>query len=132
MSSIAKNALNYYEGIIGECISLQDRFPRSVHGYIYLMPLAPIKKGRESEIIDHRRYAEMYAKIAGRSGQDYATRRGIYDQFAYMVVDFDQDPPKLRDDLLEGFTVDLRMATFVNRIVDTFLSREIFVDLFQT
>jgi hypothetical protein len=27
MSSVGKNALNYYEGIVGECISLQDRFP---------------------------------------------------------------------------------------------------------
>ena len=31
MSSVAKNALTYYESIIGECISIQDRFPMAVN-----------------------------------------------------------------------------------------------------
>ena len=92
MSSVGKNVLNYYEGIVGECISLQDRFPMSTIGYAYLMPLRPIMEGRETEVIDHARFAKMYAAISGRSGQDYKNVRGIYDQFAYLVVDFDQHP----------------------------------------
>ena len=65
MSSIAKNALNYYEGIVGECISLQDRFPMAVVGYVYLMPVRPIKEGRQSELVDHNRYTLMYDAISG-------------------------------------------------------------------
>src|SRR6185436_19709530 len=55
MSSVGKNVLTYYEGIVGECISLQDRFPMSTHGYIYLHPLNSIMEGKERESIDHGR-----------------------------------------------------------------------------
>ena len=130
MSSVAKNALTYYEGIIGECISLQDRFPMSVTGYVYLMPLQPIIEGHEQEAINHARYARMYDAIAGRTGQSYRDIRGVFDEFAYMVVDFNQTPPVLRDDLV---TVehDLTIGTFVNRTVHTFNQRHVFLDLFK-
>lgn len=133
MSSIGKNALNYYEGIIGECISLQDRFPRCTFGYVYLMPLAPIKEGKEEEQIDHRRWARLYEAITGRSGLDFAGIRGVYDEFAYLVVDFDSDPPVLRDDLLDEATefVDLSITNFVDRIVTVFNSRMLFWDVFE-
>lgn len=131
MSSVGKNALNYYEGIIGECISLQDRFPLRVHGYVYLMPLKPIKEGREKETIDFIRYGRMYEAATGRTGQDYKSIRGIYDQFAFMVVDFDHDPPELRDDVYqESVAADLSIHTFIDRIVDTFKSRMLFWDIF--
>ncbi len=132
MSSVAKNALNYYEGIIGECISLQDRFPMSTIGYAYLMPLKPIKAGREHEVIDHSRYARMYEAITGRSGQDYKNIRGIYDQFAFLVVDFGKVPPKVRDDIVSSAVpaVDLRISTFVDRMIDTFRERMLFLDVF--
>lgn len=50
MSSVGKNLENYYEGIIGECISLHDRFPMAVLGYVYLLPKNPIKPGLVEEI----------------------------------------------------------------------------------
>lgn len=131
MSSVGKNALTYYEGIIGECISLQERFPMAVHGYVYLMPLSSIKPGKTSEKIDHTRYARMYAAIHGRGGQDYKSKRGIYDQFAYMVVDFTPDPPAIRNDLVAIPDVDLRIETFVDRMVETFIQRELFLDYFH-
>ena len=131
MSSVAKNALTYYEGIIGECISIQDRFPMSVIGYVYLMPVRPIMRGREGERIDHNRYAHMYDAITGRRGQVYKDIRGIFDHFAYLIVDFDRTPPALRDDLLPGDTQhDLRIETFAERMIQTFKSRHIFVDVF--
>lgn len=132
MSSVGNNALTYYEGIIGECISLQERFPMAVHGYVYLMPVSPIKPGKEAEKIDHRRYSRMYAAIHGRSGQDYKSIRGIYDQFAYMVVDFGANPPKIRDDLFTSALpgVDISIRTFVERMVGTFKARELFLDYF--
>jgi hypothetical protein len=132
MSSVGKNALNYYEGIVGECISLQDRFPMSSIGYVYLMPLRPIMQGREAEIINHPRYSRMYEAITGRTGQDYKSIRGIYDEFAYMVVDFDKDPPELRDDIVRSGVPnsDLRIDTFVDRITAKFNARHLFVDYF--
>lgn len=130
MSSVGKNALSYYEGIIGECISLQERFPLSTIGYVYLMPLRPIKEGSELEVVPHGRYAQMYRAITGRSGQDYSARRGVYDQFAYMVVDFASDPPELKDDLLHVAVpdTDLSIGTFVERMVATFKERHVFLD----
>lgn len=133
MSSISKNVLTYYEGIVGECISLQDRFPMSTHAYIYLHPLTSILEGKESEPIDHQRYARMYAAVTGRSGPDYKNLRGIFDQFAYMVVDFEQTPPKLRDNVVQGAVAHLDMSinTFIDRIVETFNSRTLFWDVFK-
>ncbi len=133
MSSVGKNVLNYYEGIVGECISLQDRFPMTTTGYVYLHPLQPIKVGREKEVIDHRRYARMYAAITGRTGPAYRDVRGVYDQFAYLVVDFDKKPAALRDDLIKGAVpkVDLSVTTFVDRMVATFQERMLFWDVFN-
>jgi hypothetical protein len=132
MSSVGKNVLNYYEGIVGECISLQDRFPMSTIGYAYLMPLKPIKEGKEHEGVDHPRFAKLYGSITGRTGQDYKNIRGIYDQFAYLVVDFDQVPPEVRDDIVQASVpgTDLRASTFIDRMVDTFKSRMLFLDVF--
>jgi len=132
MSSVGKNALNYYEGIVGECISLQDRYPMAVHGYVYLMPSKPIMAGREQERIDHRRYARMYAAVTGRTGQAYKNVSGVFDQFAYVVVDFDSDPPAVNDDLVrEAVEVDLSIGTFVDRIIRTFQDRMLFWDVFE-
>ncbi|HLY31303.1 MAG TPA: hypothetical protein VKQ36_09755 [Ktedonobacterales bacterium] len=132
MSSIGKNVLTYYEGIVGECISLQERFPMSTHGYIYLHPLTAIKEGKESEHIDHARYARMYAAVTGRTGSDYKNQRGIFDQFAYLVVDFEQSPPQLHDEIVRSAAphLDMSIDTFVERIIATFNARTLFWDVF--
>lgn len=131
MSSVSKNVLNYYEGIIGECISLQERFPMSTHGYVYVHPLVAIKEGKEKEHIDHQRYAKMYAAISGRSGSTYKNQRGIFDQFAYMVVDFDQATLQSMEGVNpEGEKIDLSIGTFIDRIVNTFNARMLFWDIF--
>ena len=133
MSSVGKNVLTYYEGIVGECISLQDRFPMSTHGYVYLHPLTSIKVGKEAESIDHKRYARFYADASGRTGPTWKTIRGVFDQFAYMVVDFEQNPPRLCDEIVQASVpgMDLTLATFVDRIVSTFNSRLLFWDVFK-
>ncbi len=133
MSSVAKNALTYYQDIVGECISLQDRFPLAVIGYIYLMPLHPIKVGHEDVYIDHGRYAKMYNAISGRSGFDYKSLRGIYDQFAYMVVDFTNSPPTLEDSVVRSAVpkTDLSARTFVSRMIATYIERNLFLDYFK-
>jgi hypothetical protein len=132
MSSVGKNVLTYYEGIVGECISLQERFPMSTHGYIYLHPLTSIKAGLEKESITHMRYARMYAAVTGRTGPAYKNLRGIFDEFAYMVVDFEEAPPRLHDEIVRAAVLDLDMSihTFIQRIINTFNSRTLFWDIF--
>jgi hypothetical protein len=133
MSSVGKNVLTYYEGIVGEAISLQDRYPMSTHGYVYLHPLQSIKEGKETESIDHKRYARMYAAITNRSGPDYKSLRGIFDHFAYLVVDFDQAPPVMHEELATGAVkdMDLAISTFIERMVTTFNDRMLFWDVFE-
>ena len=133
MSSTGKNVLTYYEGIVGECISLQERFPMSTHAYLYLHPLTSIKEGKEKESIVHKRYARLYAAVTGRSGPDYKNLRGIFDQFAYMIVDFKNDPPSLHDAIVQDAVenMDLSINTFVERVINTFNSRNLFWDVLK-
>lgn len=141
MSSVGKNVLTYYQDIVGEAISLQERYPMSVHNYAYLHPLTyqeerkatKTKPARiETVTPDHARYAKMYRAIAGRDDKLYKNSTGIYDQFAYMVVDFDKSPAALRDDLVRAAVpdIDLSITSFADRIVDTYKRRNIWLDLF--
>ena len=125
MSSIGNNTLGYIDGIIGEAESLQKRFPMSTHGYVYFMPKEVIKPGKTSEKVNHARYAGLLGTITGRSGVDYNETRGVYDHVAYMVVDFKAKPLKLEDALVARAVpgVDLKISTFVDRMVDTYQER---------
>lgn len=125
MSSIGKNVPGYFEGVIGDAMALQERFPMSTHGYVYLHPLTVIKATKSTEKLNHARYAAMYASITGRSGPSYRAVRGVFDQFAYMVVDFTTDPAALQDKIVEAAvpTIDMSITTFVDRMIDTFKSR---------
>jgi hypothetical protein len=133
MSSVGNNALTYYQDIVGECISLQDRFPLATIGYVYLMPLRPIREEHEDVVIDHFRYARMYGAITGRSGHQWKSLRGIYDHFAYMVVDFTQNPPTIDEALVQNAVPkhDLRVSTFIDRMVATYKERDLFLDYFE-
>lgn len=130
MSSIGNNVLTYYQDIVGECISLQDRFPMATFGYAYLHPLIdPKKKGD----LDHTRYARMYNAITGRDDRTYADQRGLYDQFAYLVVDFAAATTVLRDDIVQNALptgIDMSIDTFLDRMIATFKTRQIWLDVF--
>ncbi|WP_168627366.1 hypothetical protein [Cryobacterium sp. BB307] len=141
MSSIGKNVLTYYQDIVGEAVSLQERYPMTIHSYVYLHPYSYVevkpatKTLPERNIVvtpDHTRYAKMYRAIAGRDDKLYRTVSGIYDQFAYMVVDFDKSPALLRDDIVNAASpdTDLSIETFVDRVIDTYKRRNIWLDLF--
>lgn len=147
MTSLGNNVLEYYQGIIGECISLQDRFPMAVYGYVYLHPetfmkeatrkIDGVKQKVEVEVTtDYARYARMYAAITGRDGTQYKDIRGVYDHFAYMVVDFDESADEMvRDDLVQSSVpldeADLQIGTFVDRLVETFKRRNLWLDYFK-
>jgi len=154
MSSIGKNVLTYYQDIIGEAISLQERFPMSVAGYAYLHPYRVIpwekKNGKMSlaESPNHPRYARLYEAIGQRDDRLYKHLTGSYDQFAYSVVDFEylrnHSTPKsvlpiisnvLRDDIVKRAvpSLDMSILTFVPRLVETFHARNLWVqDIFET
>lgn len=136
MSSVGKNVLTYYQDIVGECISLQERFPMTTMGYAYVHPfhVTPWQKADgkwvKEENPNHTRFARMYASIGERDDRLYKHLHGSYDQFAYAVVDFDSDPIVLRDDLVKRAVPDLDMSisTFVDRLIATFLRRNVWMD----
>ena len=141
MSSIGKNALTYYQDIVGEAISLQERYPMTVHSYAYLHRYSYEEKKKATAtrservatiIPDHVRYAKMYRAITGRDDRLFRTVTGLYDEFAYMVIDFEVNPAVLKDDLVQTAVpdTDLSITTFVDRIVDTYKRRNIWFDLF--
>jgi hypothetical protein len=94
MSSVSKNLLTYYEEIIGDCISLHDRFPMAVLCYVYLLPKRSIKAGAK-ETVNLERAERLFERIAGRV--DWRDTKDKYEHFAFLKVDFEQDPPMLLD-----------------------------------
>ncbi|MGX1627065.1 hypothetical protein ACWIGL_03795 [Streptomyces albidoflavus] len=54
MISVGNNVLGHYQGIIGECISLQDRFPMAVFGYAYLHPVLSKKSVKVDPLVLRR------------------------------------------------------------------------------
>lgn len=141
MSSVGRNVLTYYQDIVGEAVSLQERYPMTVHSYVYLHPYCytedrkatKTKPARTEKVTpDHARYAKMYRAITGRDDKLYRTVSGVYDEFAYMVVDFEQTPAQLRDDVVKSASpdTDLSITTFVDRVIDTYKRRNIWLDLF--
>ena len=118
MSSVGKNLENYYEGIIGECISLHDRFPMAVLGYVYLLPKNPIKPGLREEI-DLERAEKLFLKITGRT--DWHGPHDRYEHFAFLKVDFRADPP-----VLLPTVPALRIDDFFDKLFATHNDRNLF------
>ncbi len=116
MSSISKNILTYYEEIIGDCISLHDRFPMTVLCYVYLLPKRPIKEVT-NELVNLDRAERLFERIAGR--EDWRAPKDKYEHFAFLKVDFDEDPPKL----LETIPL-LCIDNFFDNIVKTYNNRK--------
>jgi hypothetical protein len=116
MSSVSKNILNYYEGITGDCISLHDRFPMSVLAYVYLLPKRPIKPKNTSETINLERAESLFLRITNRG--DWRGPKDKYEHFAFLKVDFDQDPPELLP-----ADKSLQIDGFFDKIVETYRER---------
>ncbi len=121
MSSVGKNIENYYEGIIGECISLHDRFPMATLGYVYLLPKNPIKPGL-TEQIDLDRAESLFRKITERN--DWHSPNDRYEHFAFLKVDFSTDPPTIIPTVPE-----LSIETFFDKLVETHNERNLFNQL---
>ncbi len=121
MSSVGKNIENYYEGIIGECISLHDRFPMATLGYVYLLPKNPIKPGLVEEI-DLDSAESLFQKITNRV--DWHGPNDRYEHFAFLKVDFSTDPPTMIPSIPE-----LSIETFFDRLISTYNDRNLFNQL---
>ena len=121
MSSVGKNIENYYEGIIGECISLHDRFPMASLGYVYLLPKNPIKPGLVEQI-DLDRAEQLFRKITERN--DWHSPNDRYEHFAFLKVDFSTDPPTIIPT-----SAELSIETFFDKLVKTHNDRNLFNQL---
>lgn len=136
MSSVGKNVLTYYQDIVGEAISLQERFPMCTAGYAYLHPLEvkpwlkKDKKWTKAEAPNHGRFARLYAAIGQRDDRLYKHMTGSYDQFAYCIVDFQGKKIAVRDDIVQVAVknLDLSIRTFVPRLIETFHSRNLWLE----
>jgi len=140
MSSIGKNVLTYYQDIVGEAISLQERFPMCTTGYAYVHPfeVRPWEKRNgdftQAERPNHRRYARLYAAIGQRDDRLYKHMTGSYDHFAYCIADFHADPIAVRDEIVSQAVsnLDMSIRSFVPRLIETFHSRNLWVqDIFE-
>ena len=140
MSSVGKNVLTYYQDIVGEAISLQERFPMCTMGYAYVHPfeVSPWQKRNgdftSAEAPNHQRYARLYAAIGQRDDRLYKQMTGSYDQFAYCVADFQADPIAVRDEIVTRSVpgLDMSIRTFVPRLIGTFHSRNLWLqDIFE-
>lgn len=118
MSSVGNNVLTYYEEIIGDCISIHDRFPMAVFGYIYMLPRRSIKIGKEKNV-DLDRYEMMYRLITNRG--DWRNPKDKFEHFAFLKVDFETPQPTL----LETDPI-LRIDTFFDKLLDTYNERNYF------
>jgi hypothetical protein len=128
MSSVGKNIINYYEGIIGDVISLHQRSPCLVIGEIYLLPTAPIKlkDGKVmKEKIDYNAIARLFKNITNRSSSDAPPDK--YEQFAFLVVDFSKPQPELID--LGSKYEDLKIDDFFDKLLETYNERNPFLRL---
>lgn len=140
MSSVGKNVLTYYQDIVGEAISLQERFPMCTTGYAYMHPREVVPwqktdgKWTKAEHPNHPRFARMYAGIGSRDDRLYKHQLGAYDHFAYSVVDFQKEQPELVDSIVKRAVpnLDMSILSFVPRLIETFNSRNLWVqDIFE-
>ena len=116
MSSVSKNILTYYEEIIGDCISLHDRFPMAVLCYVYLLPQTIIKPGID-ENVNLERVERLLGRIAGRA--DWRDTKDKYEHIAFLKVEFLTDPPTL----LKTIPL-LDIENFFDNIVTTYNNRK--------
>lgn len=128
MSSVGKNIINYYEGIIGDVISLHQRSPCLVIGEVYLVPTAPIKikDGKVmKEKIDYNNIARLFKNITNRATSDASPDK--YEHFAFLVVDFSKPQPELID--LGTRYEDLKIDNFFDKLLETYNERNPFLRL---
>ncbi|MBN2020694.1 MAG: hypothetical protein JW749_10785 [Sedimentisphaerales bacterium] len=130
MSSIEKNFANYYEGIIGDVISLHGKYPDLVIGQIYLLPKRTIIKDKNGhtrkESHDLEKKEPLFLRIANRkNGTD---RMDKYEHVAFLAVDFLKNPPEVLDIPKDPI---LRIEDFYDKLLATYQERNPFLDILE-
>lgn len=138
LSSIEKNYDTLFERLVAEALNLHNRFPYLVLGYIYLLPktgyddkAAKEKEVRFTERYDMEKYIQSFLSITNRNDPDDV--RWKYERVCLLIVDFDQDPPIVMDDIRMFVQQGLAKKNFANLLnFETLSSRNFFDELYKT
>lgn len=104
LSSIQKNYDTMFERVFAEALTLHNRFPHMVLGYLYLIPTvgydSDAAKQRQitlSERYNLQKYILSFSAITGRSGPtDVAWK---YERLCLLIADFEKNPPTIMGDM---------------------------------
>ena len=99
MSSVGKNILTYTQDIMGEAVSLQDRFPMAVFGYT----LPPATETTGYQTVGLRSLLTNVCRTNGRGQPPTSKERGpgtTTSRSCWLTLK--PDPPTLRTDLIKA------------------------------
>lgn len=126
MSSIIKNTINRFEEYVGDATNLHSRFPMLVLGFLMLIPVV-----RETYV--RRKPTEGLQRIAALLERANARRvvtepSGSYEVSCLLLVDFNQDPPRIVQNFPDKTSV-LRIDDFFDKLLAIYYQRNQFVRL---
>jgi hypothetical protein len=133
LSSIDKNYDTLFERLFAEALNLHNRFPYLVLGYIYLLPkigyddkAAKDKEVRFTERYNIEKYILSFLSIADRKDPEDVPWK--YERICLLIVDFEQTPPVVIDNLQVFKTQGLISEKFANFFSFNTLSVKNFFD----
>ena len=137
LSSIEKNYDTLFERLFAEALNLHNRFPYLVLGYIYLLPKIgyddKAAKNKKVGFIEHYnmgKYLSSFLSITNRKDPDDVPWK--YERVCLLIVDFEQKPPVVMDNLqmfVEQGLVSEKFSNFFS--FETLSVRAFFDDLYR-
>lgn len=116
MSSITNNFTNDYESAIGDAISMHERYPYLIYGYIIIMPKEVLIR---DETFDLDYYEGFLRKINHRVDEQDKDKK--YERVCMLVGDFKLDTPKpIKENPSDK---GLRIETFIDDICEILKER---------
>ncbi len=119
LSSIEKNYDTLFERLFAEALNLHNRFPYLVLGYLYLLPKTgyddKAAKNKEIKFVERynmEKYILSFLSIANRRDPNEVLWK--YERVALLIVDFEQDPPIVMDDMNMFLKEGLVSENFAN------------------
>ena len=133
LSSIEKNYDTLFERLFAEALNLHNRFPYLVLGYIYLLPKIgyddKAAKNREVKLVemyDVEKYILSFLSITNRQSPNDVPWK--YERVTLLIVDFEQDPPVVIDNMETFLKERMVGANFANFFTFESLSIQNFFD----
>ena len=124
MTSIEKNMGSRFEEALGDVFTLHEKYPFCVFGFIYMIPkidhaknAAGKKYDRQPNFIKQERFLTT---ITNRTDTDRDFMK--YEHLAYVVVDWDETPPKIVDSYPKN--KDLSIWQFFDKMIATANERQ--------